>query len=90
VAFFESGLHPVTVRALTPVRVLSIERAGFDRLISEQSLTAYKLALNVLLKLGDQVRRLDEWLAQELRDADAAKQREWSAFRAKLYESQEI
>ena len=90
VAFFERSKHIVTVRTLTPVRVLSIDREGLDRLIDRQSLVAYKLAHNVLMKLGYQMRRVEEWVSEESRDADTITQPRWAAFRAKLYQEWEI
>ena len=88
--FFERTDHAVTVRTITPVRVLSIERSGFDRLLERQSIAAYKLALNVLLKLGEQMRRIDEWIDQELIRSDPTRQEVWAEFRAKLYQGREI
>ena len=90
VAFFENSIHSTTVRTLTPVRVISIDRASYDRLLARQSLAAYKFALNVLLKLGDQVRRVEEWVAEELKDLPGITRADWTAFRAKLYQGMEI
>lgn len=90
VAFFEKSEHIITVRTLTPVRVISIDRTSFDRLLERQSIAGYKLALNVLLKLGDQVRRVEEWVAEELAKSPGITHAQWSAFRAKLYEGWEI
>jgi CRP-like cAMP-binding protein len=90
VAFFENSTHSTTVSALTAVRVISIDRAGYDRLLARQSLAAYKLALNVLLKLGDQVRRVEEWVAEELKKSPSITQAQWAAFRAKLYQGYEV
>jgi CRP-like cAMP-binding protein len=90
VAFFEHSAHAITVRTLTRVRVLSIERLGYERLLSQQNLAAYKLALNVLLKLGDQVRRVEEWVADELGRSPGITHAQWSAFRAKLYQGREV
>ena len=90
VAFFEHSAHAITVRTLTPVRVISIERAGYDRLLGRQNLAAYKLALNVLLKLGDQVRRVEEWVTEELDRSSGITHVQWSTFRAKLYQGREI
>jgi CRP-like cAMP-binding protein len=90
VAFFEHSAHAITVRTLTPVRVISIERAGYDRLLGRQNLAAYKLALNVLLKLGDQVRSVEDWVAEELTRSPGITHAQWAAFRAKLYQGQEV
>ena len=90
VAFFENSTHSTTVCTLTPVRVISIDRAGYDRLLAQQSLAAYKLALNVLLKLGDQVRRVEEWVADEFKRSPGITRAQWAAFRAKLYQGYEV
>lgn len=90
VPFFEASEYHVTVRTLTPVRLLSIERSGFDALIKKQSLAAYKVALNVLLKLGDQMRRVEDWVAEVLGHNDLSKKQQWAEFRAKLYQGWEI
>ncbi len=88
-AFFEAGTHGVTVRTVTPVRLLSIERVGFDRLLAQQTLAAYKLALNVLVNLGNRLRRVDVWVAQQWNAGDRTKQ-QWNDFRAKLYQEWEL
>jgi CRP-like cAMP-binding protein len=90
VAFFEKSPHAVAVRTLTPVRVLSIDRAGYDRLLARQSIAAYKLALNVLLKLGDQVRRVEEWVCEELSQSHPITHEQWAEFRAHLYQGREV
>jgi CRP-like cAMP-binding protein len=90
VAFFEKSTHSTTVCTLTPVRVISIDRAGYDRLLAQQSLAAYKLALNVLLKLAEQVRRVEEWVADELKKSPGITHAQWAAFRAKLYQGYEV
>lgn len=90
VAFFKHSAHSITVRTLTAVRVISIDRAGYDSLLERQSLAAYKLALNVLLKLGDQVRRVEEWVADELNHSSGITHDQWATFRAKLYQGWEI
>jgi CRP-like cAMP-binding protein len=90
VAFFENSTHSTTVCTLTPVRVISIDRAGYDRLLAQQSLAGYKLALNVLLKLGEQVRCVEEWVAEELKRSPNITRAQWAAFRAKLYQGHEI
>ena len=90
VAFFEHSAHAISIRTLTPVRVISIERSGFDRLLERQNLAAYKLALNVLLKLGDQVRRVEEWVVEELGQSPGITHAQWATFRAKLYQGLEI
>ena len=76
VAFFEGSPHAVTVRTLTAVRLLVIERTGFDRLLGRQSLAAYKLAHNMLLKLGGHMRRIEDWIAEELSTAQPDKRHE--------------
>ena len=90
VAFFEQSTHSITVRTLTPVRVISIERTGYDRLLTRQSLAAYKLALNVLLKLGDQVRRVEDWVTDEVNRSPGITHDQWAEFRAKLYQGWEV
>jgi CRP-like cAMP-binding protein len=90
VAFFEKSTHTVGVKTLTPVRIISIERAGYDRLLKRGSLAAYKLALNVLLKLGDQVRRVEHWVEEELNHSRAITHDQWNAFRSQLYQGWEV
>ena len=90
VAFFENSTHTVGVRTVTTVRIVSIDRAGYDRLLHRGSLAAYKLALNVLLKLGDQVRRVDQWVEHELNKSRAITHDQWNAFRSQLYQGWEV
>ena len=89
VAFFEQSAHTVGVRTLTAVRIMSISRDGFDRMLKRGNLAAYKLALNVLLKLGDQVRRVENWAAQELSHSRAITHEQWNDFRSQLYQGWE-
>ncbi len=89
-AFFERADHQIAVRTLTPVRVLSIERVGFDKLLKAQSLAAYKVALNVLIKLGSQIRELESWIGEELHHKPGITRDQWKAFRTRLYQGTEI
>jgi CRP-like cAMP-binding protein len=89
-AFFECTDHQIAVRTLTPVRVLSIERVGFDKLLKAQSLAAYKVALNVLVKLGSQIRELESWIGEELHHKPGVTRDQWKEFRKRLYQGTEI
>ena len=90
VTFFGGSPPVVTVRALTDVRLLVIERTGFDQLLGRQSLAAYKLAHNVVMKLGDHMRRIEVWMSEQFSAATPDKRHKWLTFRAKLYEASEI
>ncbi len=90
VAFFERSAHTVGVRTVTPVRIVSLSRDAYDRLLGRGNLAAYKLALNVLLKLGEQVRRVEEWVQHELTQSRAITHDQWNSFRSQLYQGWEV
>ena len=89
-SFFHPAPHSATVRALTKVRVLRIERADFEELVREGCSAAYRLGCNSLDTLAERLRRMDEWVATLLRDGKPsasaeAQVPEWSKFRDKLF-----
>ena len=65
-SFFSSAPHSASVRALTKLKVLKIERRDYDLLIKENNLAAFKMAYNMIDNLSDRVRRLDEWVSRLL------------------------
>jgi len=86
VAFFEHGKHRVLARALTPTHALMIDRAGYDRLLADGSMAAYKLAHAVLTVLADRLRRIDQWIAEHARQTRPLSHEDWREFRTELYQ----
>ena len=86
-SFFHPAPHSASVRAKTPVKLLYIERANYDRLLAEQPGCCSKLAINTVASLADRLRRMDEWV-DELVSKSAASQRvpEWNRLRATLFD----
>ena len=85
-SFFETAPHSATVRAITAVKVLRIERSDYDFLIKEGNLAAYKLAFNMVSKLVERLRRMDQWVTDILGKEPNPKQiSEWNKFRDTLF-----
>jgi CRP-like cAMP-binding protein len=91
-SFFSPAPHSASVVAKTPVRLLSITRQDYDKLLAAGSLAAYKLAYNVVQSLAHRLRRMDDWVA-ELSTSEKSNGKaeevvpEWHEFRKKLFES---
>jgi len=86
-SFFSNAPHSASVRALTPLLVLRIERGDYDLLVKENNLAAYKMAYNMIDNLAGRVRRMDDWVTQLMTDGsqEDRKVSEWSNFRDKLF-----
>lgn len=85
-SFFEGAPHSASVRSTTPVKLLRIERGDYDLLIKDGNLAAYKLAFNMVSKLAERLRRMDQWVTDLVGKQTEAKQiSEWSHFRDKLF-----
>ncbi len=90
VAFFEHGKHRLLARALTPTHALMIDRPGYDRLLADGSMAAYKLAHAVLTLLADRVRRMDQWIAKHAHETRPLSHEDWREFRTELYQEWRI
>jgi CRP/FNR family cyclic AMP-dependent transcriptional regulator len=90
VSFFSPAPHSADVVARTPVRLLCIPRAKYEKLLHEGVGAAYKLAYNVLESASGRLRRMNEWLV-ELASQHRAESNgepispEWHEFREKLF-----
>lgn len=84
-SFFDRAPHSADVRAASPVELLCIDSAEFDRLTEAGSTAACKLALASVRTLAERLRRMDHWVAQ-LAGAETRRVRvdEWSNFRKQL------
>lgn len=94
-SFFVPGVHSATVRTLTPVKVLRIERSEYDELVQCGSTAANKLCCNAVESLAQRLRRMDLWVAELLTKAPshpaesggngaAPRVDEWTQFRQRL------
>jgi CRP-like cAMP-binding protein len=85
-SFFEGAPHSASVRTTTAVKLLRIERTDYDLLIKEGNLAAYKLAFNMVGKLAERLRRMDQWVTDLVeKQPEKAHISEWSHFRDKLF-----
>lgn len=85
-SFFHPAPHSASVRATVPLELLSISRERYDKLMSQGSPAACKLAYNAVSSLADRIRQLDEWIINRVRhEASGRKVEEWEDFRAKLF-----
>jgi CRP-like cAMP-binding protein len=85
-SFFHAAPHSASIEALTPLKLLRIDRADYDRLVAAGSIGAHKLALNCVDDLADRLRRMDEWVTDLLcKSANQQDASEWTRFREKLF-----
>ncbi len=85
-SFFHPAPHSASVRAITPLELLSISRARFDELVCQGSPATCKLAHNAVSSLAERIRQLDDWIINRTRrDASGRKVEEWEDFRAKMF-----
>jgi CRP-like cAMP-binding protein len=91
-SFFRPTPPDFTVRALTPVRYLTLDRAAHQRLRRENPQVAEQLAVAAVQILADRLDTLDRRISEDLADHpdDHPKVTEWSAFRARLFEDATI
>jgi CRP-like cAMP-binding protein len=92
-SFFSPAPHSASVVAKTHVRLLSIARQDYDKLLAAGSLAAYKLAYNVVQSLAHRLRHMDDWVA-ELAGSHhppnghpEEKMPEWHEFRKRVLET---
>ncbi len=85
-SFFHPAPHSASVRAKSEVKLFRLGRSGFDRLIEAGNTAAYKLAYNSVESLAGRLRRMDDWVARLVKQAeDGGRLHEWSHFRNKLF-----
>jgi len=85
-SFLNPAPHSATVRALTDVEVVRLNRDRYDRLLEIAPMAALKLAFNMVGVLAERLRTMDEWTCELVEKSDSGKHRdEWRDFRAKLY-----
>lgn len=85
-SFFHSAPHSAGVRAKSQVKLLRLKREAYDKLINNGVQAAYKLAYNTVESLADRLRRMDDWVAELVRDTAARRKEEWAGFRNKLFD----
>lgn len=87
-SFFHYAPHSASVRAVTAVELLRLQRDDFDRFIDSGDLAAYRLAMNVLDEMADRLRRMDQWVTELVcKQHDRRQVSEWSRFRQTLFGS---
>lgn len=85
-SFFNPAPHSASVRSVTDVEVLRLEREKFLTLVETRNSAAQKLACNTIAVLSERLRTMDEWTCDLVEKTDAGRHRdEWHDFRAKLY-----
>ncbi len=85
-SFFHPAPHSASVRAITALELLSIDRGRYTKLVQDGSPAACKMAYNAVQSLADRIRQMDQWVIdQARRDAAGRRVEEWEDFRAKLF-----
>lgn len=95
-SFFRPDPPTVSVKATSPVWLLTLEHADYERLRRENTRAAEALALAAVRVLSERFDMLDQKISAYIREHDREheqnghpgrpKATEWSAFRAKLFE----
>ena len=87
-SFFRPNPPDFTIRALTPVRFLTLDHTSHERLRREHPRAAEQLAVAAVQILADRLDILDQRITNDLADHpdDHPRVTEWSAFRARLFE----
>lgn len=85
-SFLESAPHSASVRALSDVDTMRLNRAAFDELHTCCPSAADKIARSLILILSARLRRMDEWTCGLVQNNGNERQHaEWHEFRARLY-----
>jgi len=86
-SFFQPAPHSASVRAVTEVEVMRLDRAEFEELESVSPAAVKKMLANTVRVLADRLRRMDDWTCElfERPDGPETHRKEWRDFRSKLY-----
>lgn len=87
-SFFRATPPTVTVRASTPVWLLTLDHPGHERLRRDCPRAAEALALAAVRVLADRFDTLDHRICESMEQHpdDHARPSEWASFRARLFE----
>lgn len=86
-SFFRAGAPLVSVVAVGPAWVLSLDHPAHERLRLENARAAEALALVAVRVLAERFDMIDRRVSEMLRDGgDAPRTTEWARFRAQLFE----
>lgn len=86
-SFFHPAPHSASVRAKTPVTLLRIGRAEYEKLVDGECAPAFKLAFNAIGGLAERLRRATDRLADlDSADPHVKPPSEWSTFRTKVFD----
>jgi CRP/FNR family cyclic AMP-dependent transcriptional regulator len=83
-SFFHLAPHSATVRCQTPTRLLRLSRSEFERLLTNDSLAAYRVAANAAKLLAARLQATDHWLSVLLMEQQGAVIASWRRFREGL------
>lgn len=76
-SFFHPAPHSATVRCTKPTKLLRLARVAFDRLLTEDSLPAYRLGAKAAELLATRLQVTDRWLAELLLEERGAITASW-------------
>lgn len=87
-SFFVPTPPPVTVRAITPVKLLTLSHPAHERLRAENPRAAEALALAVVKTLTDRFNIIDALFTEFIANHrhDTKKVDEWAGFRARFFQ----
>lgn len=72
-SFFGGGAHHATLRCVTPVQAIRLDRAAFDSLIAENCTAALRIGTNAAIVLAIRLQAADQRIAQELQEEQDAR-----------------
>jgi CRP-like cAMP-binding protein len=83
-SFFHPAPHSATVRCREPTTLLRLPRQEFERLLAENSLSAYRIGAKAAQILAARLQATDRWVAQLLAGEQEAVVASWRRFREGL------
>lgn len=83
-SFFNPAPHSATVCCRQPSTLLRLRRAEFDRLLSKNSLAAYRLSAKAAQILASRLQATDRWVCELLGEQQQSIVASWRRFREGL------
>lgn len=83
-SFFNPAPHSATARCRQPSTLLRLRRAEFDRLLSKNSLAAFRLSAKAAQILASRLQATDRWVSELLGEQRQSIVASWRRFREGL------
>lgn len=83
-SFFNPAPHSATARCRQPSTLLRLRRTEFDRLLSNNSLSAFRLSVKAAQILASRLQATDRWVSELLGEQQQSIAASWRRFREGL------